>query len=168
MVSDADSIFVKFQVHIKDVNSSIEDLQSSLQRCFDHPHSISILDRIPAGVKSFGSDFRSKNFRSDIDKHQKRIQDISDQTLAQPRSFYLNSSADRMRALEALNTEAGNVLSQATKALEQYLNDLKSPLPPPLKAKREFTEWLRDRFASSRSHHRHVALLTPFQYQQTG
>ena len=147
--SDADTIFLKFQAHIRDVNSSIEDLQSSLQRCLDDPRSISILDRIPAGLKSAASYFRSKNFRSDIEEHQKRIQSISDQNLAKPPSFYLNCSADRKEALDLLSADAGSVLSEATKLLELYLNELNKPLAPRLQAKREFTEWLRSRFAAS-------------------
>ena len=145
--SDADTIFHKFQAHIKDVNSSIEDLQSSLQRCFDDPRSISILDRIPAGLKRAASESRSKKFRIDIEEHQRSIQSMSDQKLAKPPSFYLNFSVDRKAALDLLNTDAGNVLSEATELLELYLNELNKPLPPRLQAKREFTEWLRARFA---------------------
>lgn len=153
MIGDYDRIFHIFQSRIKDVNADIEDIQASIQRCYDNPQSISVVQRIPFGFDCVASELRSKNFRGSVEQHQEKLQAKSDQKLKRPQFFYLNTSHDRKAALDSLKTDADSVISDARKSLETYLNELNQPLDAPLKASREFLEWLRSRSAIITSSH---------------
>jgi hypothetical protein len=147
MAADADNVFNMFQAHIKRVNTDIEDIQASIQRCFDNPQSISIIQRIPFGLDCMASDTRSKNFRRSIEQHRQLLQTKVDQKLMRPQSFFLNSSQSRSAALDDLKSVALDAIGEAQQLLERYLNELQQPLEHPLKASPEFTDWLRLRFA---------------------
>jgi hypothetical protein len=147
MAADGDRIFHIFQARIKDVNADIEDIQASIQRCYDNPQSISIIQRIPFGFDSFASELKSKNFRGSVAEHQKRLQAKADQKLKRAQFFYKNSSYERKSTLDSLKSDADSVVSDAQKLLELYLNDLNQPLDAPLKASQEFCEWFRSRLA---------------------
>jgi hypothetical protein len=144
---DADNVFTMFQDHIKRVNADIEDIQTSIQRCFDNPQSISIIQRIPFSLDCMASDTRSKNFRRSIEQHRQLLQAKYDQKLMRPKSFFLNSSQNRSAVLDHLKSVAGGAIGDARQLLERYLNELQQPLQRPLKASPEFTDWLRLRFA---------------------
>jgi hypothetical protein len=147
MAADADNVFNMFQAHIKRVNVDIEDIQASIQRCFDNPQSISIIQRIPFGLDCMVSDTRSKNFRRSIEQHRQMLQAKVDQKLMRPQSFFLNSSQSRSATLDDLKSVALGAIGDAQQLLERYLNELQQPLEHPLKASPEFTDWLRLRFA---------------------
>jgi DNA repair exonuclease SbcCD ATPase subunit len=151
MAADADNVFNMFQAHIKRVNTDIEDIQASIQRCFDNPQSISIIQRIPFGLDCMASDTRLKNFRRSIEQHRQLLQTKVDQKLMRPQSFFLNSSQSRSAALDDLKSVALVAIGEAQQLLERYLNELQQPLEHPLKASPEFTDWLRLRFAVSQS-----------------
>ena len=149
MAADADKMFLKFQARIKDVNADIEDIQANIQRCYDNPQSISIVHRIPFGLDCVASEMKSKSFRAIIEQHKKMFQAKSDQSLTRPQSFYVNSSNDRKVTLDGCKSDADHVIDEAQKLLELYLQALNHPLEAPLKASRDFTEWLRSRLASA-------------------
>ncbi len=145
---DSDMIFHKFQARIKSVNAEIEDLQAKIQRCYDDPQSISIVQRIPFGIDCVLSEAQFKKFRASIEQHQQKLQAKIDQKLKRPQGFYSNSSLDRKAALDSLKSDADGVVSEAQRVLEIYLNELNQPLDAPLKASREFCEWLKSRLAA--------------------
>ena len=142
IVANADDVFLKFQSHIKTVNSNIEDIQACISRCFDNPQSISFTDRIKHGFGEFGSDWRSKGFRGSIEEQKQNLQAKVDQQLKRPEEFYANTSTNRKKYIDCLKSEATNAISQAKKLSEDYLNALTQPLDAPLQASKEFTVWL--------------------------
>jgi hypothetical protein len=146
VAADADAVYLMYKGHIAKLNVGIEDLQASIQRCFSNPNGISLLQRVPFFASSVASDFRSKSFHSSVTQLQTTLQAKIDHKLNLPASFYAITSNDRQSTLGSLKAAAAAVLSEAQKLLSNYLLQLDKALPPPLKAKQDFTEWLQFRW----------------------